>query len=122
MPPSNSTPRFYWMKHFAAFLLLILPPLFSGSAEPARVEREGTVFLVYDVEPSKIDFFWIDRAGNHYGQFGVLQKALAADSRCVEFMMNGGIFQTDGDPCGLAVIDGKTVHPLNTSAGPVIST
>lgn len=99
----------------AGFLFLL--PLLSGSAEPARLERDGTVFIAYYAEPASLDLFWLDRAGNRYGQFSVLQKALAADSRRVEFMINGGIFQTDGSPCGLAVIDGKTVHPLNTSAG-----
>ena len=106
------------LKPFVASICVVLfLSMVAVSAEPARVERNGVVFLIYDVSPSRVDLFWLDRDGDRYRQFASLQKALAAESRRVEFMMNGGIFQVDGAPCGLAVIDGKIVHPLNTSAG-----
>lgn len=91
--------------------------LVTASADSEQIERNGTVFHTYVVSPSRIDLFWQDHSGKRYGQFSTLQKALAAESRQVEFMMNGGIFEEGGIPSGLLIIDHRIVHPLNTADG-----
>lgn len=95
------------------FLLAFAP----GAAAQEKVERGGTVFYIFVTEPARVDLFWLDKSGARYAQFATLQKALAAEGRKVEFMMNGGIFRDYGVPSGLLVIDGKTVRPLNTASG-----
>ncbi len=102
--------------------LLFLPLVLTGilSAAPASetlIERNGTQFRTYTVNPANLELHWLGPDGKPFHQFRSLQKHLASQGRRLRFVMNAGIFEQGGIPSGLLVADGNVQHPLNTSAG-----
>lgn len=46
-----------------------------------------------------------------------LAQALRNQQRSIRFAMNGGMYDDQGAPIGLAIADGRTLHPLNRNSG-----
>lgn len=82
-----------------------------------RVEWNGIVFHVVVTEPEKVELYWKDEEGKMFRQFRTLQEYLRGKDRRIAFIMNGGLFEDDGSPCGLLVIGGKTLRPINLRDG-----
>ena len=97
--------------------LLLFACCASLNASSDRVEWKGIVFHTYTAKPDKIDLYWKDADGNKFRQFSTLQKYLRARYEHIAFLMNGGLFEEDGEPCGLLIIDGVTLHPINMKTG-----
>ncbi len=93
--------------------------VFAAFAEAGsrRVEWNGVVFHVQVAEPNQVELYWKDDDGKTFRQFSTLQKYLQSRGRSISFLMNGGLFEEDGSPCGLLVIGGKTLRPLNMKDG-----
>ena len=89
--------------------------VFAGDAE--RTVFEGVSFQVFRARPAEIELRWKDEEGRPYAQFSVLQAALEAKGRKIEFMMNAGIFEPGGVPSGLHVEDGREWQPVNLRDG-----
>ncbi len=103
----------------AVFSLIFLLSLFAVSAEPERMERTVTARhfpSTASCRPKWTSSGWTAQAAATASSADC-RKPLPPTPRHVEFMMNGGIFEGDGVPSGLLVIDGKTVRPLNKSDG-----
>ena len=72
-------------------------------------------YHVYEIDPSKekLRLVWRDEKGKPYQTLRGVQKGLAAKNERVKFIMNAGIYETDGKPLGLHVEAGKELVPLN---------
>jgi len=106
------------MKRLLLFFGFLMAWSASVFADLQKVEHNGTIFYTYTVAPKEVGLYWADAAGQPFRQFAKLQAHLAAEGKRLRFIMNGGLFEDDGAPCGLLVIDGKTLKPLNLKDAP----
>jgi uncharacterized protein YigE (DUF2233 family) len=111
-------------------LLLLLSLLLAGCrAEQATVEQqqaqrpaacaerdfEDDQFFVCDPQGGEIRLVAAGPGDVPVRSFADLGQTIDADS--VAFAMNAGMFDNDGRPIGLAIVDGKQVHAINTRKG-----
>ena len=109
------------MRRFAlAFLLLSA----CGSSAPdpqwpastCRIELfEATRFTVCDPDGGKLRLFATGRGQTPLRSFAEIMTKVPADQ--VAFAMNAGMFDEDGRPIGLAIVDGKQVRAINMRDG-----
>jgi len=85
----------------------------AAGAAPA----DGYDLTSVDTARQQLVFFLDDAHGEPYRSFGRLQQALAARGRELQFAMNAGMYEADGRPVGLLVIDGRQRAPLNRGNG-----
>ncbi len=97
----------------SAAILLAHGPLAAAPAIEEKVEHADCGFRVVRVALEKLELVWKDEKGNAYRSFAKVIEAYAAKGKKVRFLMNGGIFQMGGTPCGLHIENGRTLHPLN---------
>jgi uncharacterized protein YigE (DUF2233 family) len=81
------------------------------------IEFSGVVYRTHVAEPGQIELYWLDPAGKPFRQLRKLQDHLKTQPGNVRCLMNAGIFEPDGIPSGLAVVDSKVLRPLNTADG-----
>ena len=74
-------------------------------------------YLVYIVEPKRVELYWKDEKGSSYLRFRKLQEVLMNEGREIEFIMNAGIFEPQFIPTGLHIENGKEMCPLNLKSG-----
>ncbi len=103
-----------------AFLLLAAcessAPEPQWPASPCRIELfEGSRFTVCDPGDGKLRLIAAARSETPLRSFADLMTTIPADQ--VKFAMNAGMFDEDGRPIGLAVVDGREVHALNRRDG-----
>ena len=109
------------MRRFAlAFLLLAAcgssAPEPQWPPSPCRVEAfEGSRFTVCDPGSGRLKLFAADRSEAPLRSFAEVMGKVPADE--VAFAMNAGMFDEDGRPIGLAVVDGRPVHAINRRDG-----
>lgn len=111
-----------WMKAFVAGMLwgwtAIVPEVYASSPLERTLAFQGTKFRVVEAQPSDVRLFWWNpETRKPFRQFRGLQDFLTARHERLRFVMNGGLFEEDGSPCGLLVVDGKTLRPLNLKDG-----
>ena len=97
----------------SATILLAHGPLAAAPVIEEKVEHADCGFRVVRVVPEKLELVWKDEKGNAYRSFDKVIEAYAAKGKKVRFLMNGGIFQMGGTPCGLHIENGRTLHPSN---------
>lgn len=83
-----------------------------------QVEHAGARFRVVHVEPAQVRLVWKDESGQPYRTFDRVQAAFSKRGLTVRLMMNAGIFQTGGIPCGLHIENAKTLHKINLANAP----
>ncbi len=101
-----------------AFLLLTActEPAPRWPASPCRIEMfEGSRFTVCDPGAGKLQLIAAGRDEIAIRDFAGVMSRIPADQ--VAFAMNAGMFDEDGRPIGLAVVDGRQVHAINTRDG-----
>ena len=103
-----------------AFLLLTscgsATPESPWPASPCRLQLfEGSRFTVCDPGSGKLKLFAADRSETPLRSFAGVMTKIPADR--VAFAMNAGMFDADGRPIGLAVVDGRPVHAINRRDG-----
>ena len=109
------------MRRFAfAFLLLAAcgsaAPKPQWPVSPCRIELfEGSRFTVCDPGQGKLRLFAAARTEIPPRSFAEVIATIPAAQ--VAFAMNAGMFDEDGRPIGLAVVDGAQVHAINTRDG-----
>ena len=103
-----------------AFLLLgacgsrAQPPQWPIS--PCRIILfEGSRFTVCDPGAGKLRLFAAGRTETPLRSFAEVMANVPADQ--VAFAMNAGMFDEEGRPIGLAVVDGRQIHAINTRDG-----
>lgn len=83
-----------------------------------RVEYAGSRFRVVRATPERVQVVWKDPHGVPYRTFDRVRDAFAKNGKTVGFLMNAGIFESGGIPCGLHVENRKTLHELNLADAP----
>lgn len=106
------------------FLVLIL---FGCSNSPTSVEQphsacpqqlfEGSRFTVCDPGKSEIELVAAGRDEPAVRQFADLEQRLGPRAESVAFAMNAGMYDEDGRPIGLAIVEGKQKHAINRNKG-----
>lgn len=76
---------------------------------------EGSRFTVCDPKAGKLQLFAATPIEKPIRSFADLQTRLNAST--VAFAMNAGMFDTAGRPIGMATVDGRFVHKVNTRDG-----
>lgn len=100
---------------FKRAAIAIFACLFAGAAYAAP---RGYTVVPVDTGKVRLSLFLGNQQGNIYRTFARLADAVRAQGHTLVFAMNAGMFESDGSPVGLLVIDGKTISPLNTKQGP----
>jgi uncharacterized protein YigE (DUF2233 family) len=78
----------------------------------------GYTIVPVDTGKAHLSLFLGNRQGKIYRTFARLADDVYAQGHALVFAMNAGMFESDGRPVGLLVIDRKTIAPLNTKHGP----
>ncbi|MCY7280517.1 MAG: phosphodiester glycosidase family protein, partial [Sphingomonas bacterium] len=109
------------MRRFPLACLLLAA---CGSSAPGpqwpvsscRVELfEGSRFTVCDPGAGKLRLYAAGRTDTPLRSFAELMASVPAEQ--VAFAMNAGMFDEEGRPIGLAVVDGVQVHAISTRDG-----
>lgn len=69
--------------------------------------------LPVDTATEKLTLFMHDAQGQPYRSLERVAAAVASSGGALRFAMNAGMYEEDGSPVGLLVIDGKQLAPLN---------
>lgn len=104
------------MKKSCIIVLLgfVLPGILVGTpVQEENVNHADVAFRVVRTAPDQVELVWKDEKGEAFRNFDKVWAAFAAKGKTVRFLMNAGIFEMGGTPCGLHVENGKTLHPLN---------
>lgn len=91
--------------------------LLSMTGSVATSERLPFTVVRVDVASQDLRLFWKDDAGRALRTFGRLSEFVLKSGKRLTFGMNAGMYQADGSPVGLLVIDGRQIAPLNLKAG-----
>ena len=111
---------------FGLFLLLFLTACRGNSAtDRARPAVsachsemfEGSRFTVCDPGRGRIELVAAAKNETPTRQLSDLDLRLGKRSTDVAFAMNGGMYDQDGRPIGLAIVEGRQVHAINTRKG-----
>ena len=108
----------------AARLWLVLLGLLLGAARadaacaPETFEDRDYTVCRFDLRHDRLRLFSLDAAGQPYGSFEALQRALDEKGQKLVFAMNAGMYGEDLKPIGLYVEDGAPARKLNRRNGP----
>lgn len=91
-------------------------PAFADSA-CGQILFEGTRFTVCRPGKGRVATRWAGADGRPLRSFVALEHVLGKDADRVAFAMNAGMFGAVGEPIGLYVEDGRTVHGINRRQG-----
>jgi uncharacterized protein YigE (DUF2233 family) len=86
-----------------------------ASSQCSQQTFEGSRFTVCDPKNGRLQLFASRRHDTAVRSFADLQRVL--DPSKVAFAMNAGMFDEEGRPIGLAIVDGKEVHAVNLRNG-----
>ena len=108
-------------------LPLLILILAGCSNAPAPVEPppsacnqqsfEGSRFTICDPGNGDIELVAAARDETPVRQFADLERRLGPRATNVAFAMNAGMYDEDGRPIGLAIVDGKQKHRINLNEG-----
>jgi uncharacterized protein YigE (DUF2233 family) len=99
---------------FKRFTIAILTCLLTCSA---FASQDDYTVVPVNTNTAKLSLFLDSDQGVRYRTFANLRNDLKAKGQKLVFAMNGGMFESDGSPVGLLVIDRKEIKPLNTGDG-----
>lgn len=71
------------------------------------------IVIPVDTAKERLALFLADEQGVPYRSLERVAAAVASKGKQLRFAMNAGMYQEDGRPVGLLVIDGKQLAPLN---------
>jgi len=95
----------------------------SAKAQPATVSAcndemfEGSRFTVCDPDADRIELVAAAPNEQPVRQLAELETSLGQRSQQVSFAMNAGMYDQDGRPIGLAIVEGRQVHAINLRKG-----
>ena len=100
------------------FAVISLTTTSAADLREEHVQYAGVAFRVVRIAPEKLQVVWKDAQGMPYRTLGRVQAAFKQQGKTLKFIMNAGIFQTGGIPCGLHVEAGKELRPINLADAP----
>jgi uncharacterized protein YigE (DUF2233 family) len=103
---------------FLALLLILTGAAPCAPVVEERIEFAGTRFRVVRIEPKRVQVVWKDPRGVPYRSFDRVQAAFSEQGKTVSFLMNAGIFEPGGIPCGLHIENRQILRPLNFKDAP----
>jgi uncharacterized protein YigE (DUF2233 family) len=103
---------------FSLLFLTLTGTVLCAPVTEERVEHAGSKFRVVRTDPGQVRIVWKDEKGIPYRTFDRVQAGFAKRGKTVRFLMNGGIYEIGGIPCGLHVENGETLHQLNLADAP----
>lgn len=110
------------MRHFALALLLLTGCRASAPDAPewpqsaCRIELfDGSRFTVCDPGRGKLKLIAATKDEAPARSFADVMRTIPGDR--IAFAMNAGMFDEDGRPIGLAVVDGRQIRAINTRDG-----
>lgn len=120
IPPTSH--RWLWWAdkkicHRAIFLLLAICLVGRAIAAPEVKIVDGVTYYVIVAPAESVRITWKDANGVQLRTFPETARYLAGAGVGVDTLMNGGIFEPGGIPCGLLIQDGKELHPVNRNEG-----
>ena len=93
-------------------------PAAPAPASPCNQQQfEGDRFTVCDPGRGQIELFAAARGETPVRRFADLEATLGRRGGEVAFAMNAGMFDEEGRPIGLAIVDGREVHAINRRQG-----
>lgn len=102
----------------AASIALLTLQLQLCADDFKEMEWEGIEFMVYAAAPEKVELHWLDEeTGKPIRKFSRVQEIVKGKGRRTVLLMNGGLFEQGGIPCGLHIQEGKKLRPLNLADG-----
>ncbi|HEY0164786.1 MAG TPA: phosphodiester glycosidase family protein [Sphingomicrobium sp.] len=107
----------------AIFLILAAceesAPAPAKSANSACEERtfEGDRFVVCDADKGRVELVAAARDEAPIRNFSDLEGRFGARAANVAFAMNAGMFDEDGRPIGLAIVEGRQIRAINRRKG-----
>jgi len=112
-------------RHFIACLLLILAACEDSAPAPAKStssvcnERrfEGDRFILCEAGAGRVELVAAARDEMPVRNFSDLEAKLGNRAASVAFAMNAGMFDEDGRPIGLAIVEGRQVRAINRRKG-----
>jgi uncharacterized protein YigE (DUF2233 family) len=102
------------MNHW--ILLLFASLLFGVKAEEVRISDGVTYHLVF-AKPENIRILWKSRNGQQMRTIPEVADDLRSRGEKPSTVMNAGIFEPGGIPCGLLIQSGKVLNPVNRGPG-----
>jgi len=104
-------------------LLGLLAALYAApvaAVECSDIAYDGNRYTVCEVDASKeqLQLFLRDEQGNVYGQFSLIDAALARDGQKLAFATNAGMYHADRSPVGLYIENQQQQMRLIPNAGP----
>jgi len=88
-----------------------------GAASAAAAADGDYDLTSVDTAREQLVLFLDGADGQPFRAFARLREALAARGKTLQFAMNAGMYEADGRPVGLLVIDGRERAPLNLQRG-----
>jgi uncharacterized protein YigE (DUF2233 family) len=101
----------------AALAVAFLATPAKAGCQAMDFEGEGYTVCRFDLSADNLALFNLDAAGQPYGSFAALQKALAKDGKELAFAMNAGMFGEDLKPIGLYIENGRQARKINRRSG-----
>ncbi len=92
-------------------------PVVTRSTPCTQHQFEGDRFTVCDARNGRIELVAAARDQTPIRRLDDLEASLGKRASQVAFATNGGMFDEDGRPIGLAIVDGKHVHATNRRKG-----
>lgn len=93
-------------------------PAIAVTCETLNYEGAQYTICEVDAGTEKLELFLRDDAGEIYGQFSSVNRALARDGKELAFAMNAGMYHDDRSPVGHYVEDGQEIMRVISNAGP----
>ena len=78
---------------------------------------EGSRFTVCDPGAGKIELIAAARTETPIRELADVELSLGERAPAVAFAMNGGMYDEDGRPIGVAIVEGRQVHAINIRKG-----
>ena len=78
---------------------------------------EGSRFTVCDPGAGKIELIAAARDETPFRELADVELSLGERAPAVAFAMNGGMYDEDGRPIGVAIVEGRQVHAINIRKG-----
>ncbi|MEM6371477.1 MAG: phosphodiester glycosidase family protein [Pseudomonadota bacterium] len=104
----------------AALLALVAWATSAAAHSCEDITFDGTSYSICSVDLSTdtLRLFLYNDAGDPYGQFGAVDRALQQTGQQLGFAMNAGMYHDDRAPVGLYIEDGTEVMRVIPNAGP----
>jgi uncharacterized protein YigE (DUF2233 family) len=89
----------------------------AALAPSAGAAADAFTVVPVDTRVDELRLFLADAAGRPYRSFASLEQDLERCGQRLSFAMNAGMYEADGSPVGLLVVDGVRQAPLNLRGG-----